>query len=62
LLTDWCSAQFLRFVNVNLYRGFTANAANNTLTLLPALPANAFGLPRSIITPRQLQLAIKFDF
>jgi hypothetical protein len=53
---------YFSFVNINLYRSFTANAANKTLTLLPALPANAFGLPRSIITPRQLQLAIKFDF
>jgi hypothetical protein len=52
---------YFSFVNVNQYRGFAANA-NNTLTLLPALPATAFGLPRSIITPRQLQLAIKFDF
>jgi len=52
---------YFSFVNINLYRGFTANA-NNTLTLLPALPATAFGLPRSIITPRQLQLAVKFDF
>lgn len=32
---------------------------NNTFT---ALPATAFGLPRSINTPRQLQLAVKFDF
>jgi outer membrane receptor protein involved in Fe transport len=53
---------YFSFVNINQYRGFTANSANSTLTLLPALPANAFGLPRSIITPRQLQLAIKFDF
>ncbi len=53
---------YFSFVNVNQYRGFTANSANSTLTLLPAFPANAFGLPRSIITPRQLQLAIKFDF
>ena len=52
---------YFSFVNINQYRGFTANT-NSTLTLLPALPANAFGLPRSIITPRQLQLAIKFDF
>jgi len=52
---------YFSFVNVNQYRGFTANA-NNTLTLLPALPATAFGLSRSIITPRQLQLAVKFDF
>jgi hypothetical protein len=53
---------YFSFVNINQYRGFTADAATNSLTLLPALPANAFGLPRSIITPRQLQLAIKFDF
>lgn len=52
---------YFSFVNINQYRAFTANA-NNTLTLLPALPATAFGLPRSITTPRQLQLAIKFDF
>ena len=32
------------------------------ITLLPALPATAFGLPRAINTPRQLQLAVKFDF
>jgi hypothetical protein len=53
---------YFSFVNVNQYRGFTADPATNTLTLLPPFPANAFGLPRSIITPRQLQLAIKFDF
>ncbi|HEY8184681.1 MAG TPA: carboxypeptidase regulatory-like domain-containing protein [Pyrinomonadaceae bacterium] len=53
---------YFSFVNVNQYRGFTADAATSRLTLLPALAANAFGLPRSIITPRQLQLAIKFDF
>lgn len=53
---------YFAFVNINQYRGFTPNAATSTLTLLPALPATAFGLPRSIITPRQLQLAIKFDF
>ena len=53
---------YFSFVNVNQYRSFTANPATGTLTLLPALPATAFGLPRSINTPRQLQLAIKFDF
>ncbi|HEY3037283.1 MAG TPA: carboxypeptidase regulatory-like domain-containing protein [Pyrinomonadaceae bacterium] len=53
---------YFSFVNVNQFRGFMADAATSRLTLLPALPANAFGLPRSIITPRQLQLAIKFDF
>lgn len=53
---------YFSFVNINQYRGFTADDATNRLTLLPVFPANAFGLPRSIITPRQLQLAIKFDF
>lgn len=53
---------YFSFVNINLYRNFTPNAATSNLTLLPALPATAFGLPRSIITPRQLQLAVKFDF
>ena len=53
---------YFSFVNINQYRGFTADAATSRLTLLPPFPANAFGLPRSIITPRQLQLAIKFDF
>jgi len=53
---------YFSFVNINQYRAFTADQPNNRLVLLPALPANAFGLPRSIITPRQLQLAIKFDF
>ena len=52
---------YFSFVNVNLYSGFTTNA-NNTLGLTRPLPATAFGLPRSINTPRQLQLAIKFDF
>ncbi|HLN97103.1 MAG TPA: TonB-dependent receptor [Pyrinomonadaceae bacterium] len=53
---------YFSFVNVNRYSGFTANAATNTLTLTRPAPATAFGLPRSINTPRQLQLAIKFDF
>ena len=53
---------YFSFVNVNQYRGFTANAPTSNITLLPALPATAFGLPRAINTPRQLQLAIKFDF
>jgi hypothetical protein len=53
---------YFSFVNVNRYSGFTAVAATNTLTLTRPLAATAFGLPRSINTPRQLQLAIKFDF
>ena len=53
---------YFSFVNINQYSAFTANAATNTLTLTRAPAATAFGLPRSINTPRQLQLAIKFDF
>ena len=53
---------YFSFVNVNQYTAFTAVAATSTLTLTRAAPNVAFGLPRSIITPRQLQLAIKFDF
>jgi hypothetical protein len=52
---------YFSFVNVNQYRSFTATAPSS-LVLLPALPATAFNLPRSINTPRQVQLAIKFDF
>jgi len=53
---------YFSFVNINRYSGFTANAATSTLTLTRPAPATAFGLPRSINTPRQLQLAIKLDF
>lgn len=53
---------YFSFVNVNQYSTFTPVAATSTLNLTRALPAAAFGLPRSIITPRQVQLAIKFDF
>lgn len=53
---------YFSFVNINQYANFTAVAATSTLTLNRPLPAAAFGLPRSIITPRQVQLAIKFDF
>jgi outer membrane receptor protein involved in Fe transport len=53
---------YFSFVNLNQYSAFTANAATNTLTLTPTTGGNTFGLPRSINTPRQLQLAIKFDF
>lgn len=53
---------YYSFVNVNRYSGFTADTANNRLVLTRPLPGVAFGLPRSINTQRQLQLAIKFDF
>ncbi|PWT79739.1 MAG: hypothetical protein C5B44_06415 [Acidobacteria bacterium] len=53
---------YFSFVNINQFSGFSANAATGTLTLTRPAPSTAFGLPRSIITPRQLQLAIKFDF
>ncbi len=53
---------YFSFVNINRYSAFTAVAATNTLILTRPPAATAFGLPRSINTPRQLQLAIKFDF
>ena len=53
---------YFSFVNINKYSAFSANAATNTLTLTRTSGASTFGLPRSIISPRQLQLAIKFDF
>jgi outer membrane receptor protein involved in Fe transport len=53
---------YFSFVNINQYTSFTPVAATSTLTLIRPAPGVAFGLPRSIITPRQLQLAIKFDF
>jgi hypothetical protein len=53
---------YFSFVNINQYTAFTAVAATSTLTLTRPAASAAFGLPRSIITPRQIQLAIKFDF
>jgi hypothetical protein len=53
---------YFSFVNVNRYSAFTAVAATSTLTLTRPPAATAFGLPRSINTPRQIQLAVKFDF
>jgi hypothetical protein len=53
---------YFSFVNINKYSAFSANATTNTLTLTRTSGASTFGLPRSIISPRQLQLAIKFDF
>lgn len=53
---------YFSFVNINQYSAFSANAATNTLTLTRTSGATTFGFPRAINTPRQLQLAIKFDF
>jgi outer membrane receptor protein involved in Fe transport len=53
---------YFSFVNINQYSAFSANAATSTLTLTRTSGATLFGLPRAINTPRQLQLAIKFDF
>lgn len=53
---------YYSFVNINQFTAFTADAATSTLRLTRAPASTAFGLPRSINTPRQLQLAIKFDF
>ena len=51
-------------VNTNMYAGRTAAIVNGQQTLTLTLPAAsvAFGTPRSFLTPRELQLAIKFDF
>ncbi len=53
---------YFSFVNINRYSSFTADVPTNTLRLTRTSFATEFGLPRSINTPRQLQLAIKFDF
>ncbi len=53
---------YFSFVNINQYASFTAVTATSTLTLNRPAASAAFGLPRSINTPRQVQLAIKFDF
>lgn len=53
---------YFSFVNINRYSAFTADAATNTLRLTRTSFGTEFGLPRSINTPRQLQLAIKFEF
>jgi outer membrane receptor protein involved in Fe transport len=51
-------------VNNNFYANRTAAIVNGqqVLTLTLPAPAAAFGTPRSFLTPRELQLAIKFDF
>lgn len=53
---------YFSFVNINKYASFTADAVANNLRLTRTSGAATFGLPRSINTPRQMQLAIKFDF
>lgn len=53
---------YFSFVNINQYSAFTADVPSNTLRLTRTSGAATFGFPRSINTPRQLQLAIKFDF
>ncbi|HJR07430.1 MAG TPA: carboxypeptidase regulatory-like domain-containing protein [Pyrinomonadaceae bacterium] len=51
-------------VNTNLFAGRNAAIVNGTpsLTLTSPAAAAAYGLPRAFLTPRELQLAIKFDF
>ncbi len=51
-------------VNTNFFAGRTAAIVNGaqSLTLTSPAAASAYGLPRSFLTPRELQLAIKFDF
>jgi hypothetical protein len=51
-------------VNTNFFAGRTAAIVGGaqTLTLTSPAPTAGYGLPRSFLTPRELQLAIKFDF
>ncbi|HEV7905333.1 MAG TPA: TonB-dependent receptor [Pyrinomonadaceae bacterium] len=52
-------------VNTNFFAGRTATidgSGAQVLTLTSPAAAAAYGLPRSFLTPRELQLAIKFDF
>lgn len=48
-------------VNTNFFSSFTTNADGTLRFTLPAA-SGAFGLPRTFLSSRQLQLAIKFDF
>ena len=51
-------------INNTFYANRTAAIVNGQQVLSLSLPAaaSAFGTPRSFLTPRELQLAIKFDF
>ncbi|MBA2645534.1 MAG: TonB-dependent receptor, partial [Pyrinomonadaceae bacterium] len=51
-------------VNSNFFRNFTAASTGgvNTLTLNAPFATAVFDSPRTFLTQRQLQLAIKFDF
>jgi outer membrane receptor protein involved in Fe transport len=51
-------------VNTNFFAGRTAAVVGGvqTLTLTTPSAAAAYGLPRAFLTPRELQLAVKFDF
>ncbi|MFH4307892.1 hypothetical protein WAJ73_24025, partial [Acinetobacter baumannii] len=46
-------------VNSTFYRGFTVDSAGTLQFSAPPASA-AFGTPRTFLTPRELQLAIKF--
>ncbi|HEY0322077.1 MAG TPA: TonB-dependent receptor [Pyrinomonadaceae bacterium] len=52
------------YVNTNFFRTFTATSVGgvNTLTLAAPFATAVFGTPRTFLTQRQFQLAIKFDF
>ncbi len=51
-------------VNTNFFAGRTAAIVGGvpTLTLTQPTATAAFGLPRSFLSPREIQLAVKFDF
>ncbi|HKS26676.1 MAG TPA: TonB-dependent receptor [Pyrinomonadaceae bacterium] len=52
------------YVNTNFFRNFTATSVGgvNTFILNAPLASTAFGTPRTFLTQRQIQLAVKFDF
>jgi hypothetical protein len=52
------------YVNTNFFRTFTATSVGgvNTLTLAAPFATAVFGTPRTFLTQRQIQLAVKFDF
>ncbi|MDQ2922371.1 MAG: TonB-dependent receptor [Acidobacteriota bacterium] len=51
-----------QYVNTGRYAGFTGASAAGPLTLTLPSASSAFGLPRTFLPSREVQLAIKFDF
>lgn len=51
-----------QYVNTGRYAGFTGASAAGPLTLTLPSASSAFGLPRTFLPSREMQLAIKLDF